>query len=84
MQDPWNHIEYAKAEMPDGRLLLIERERAPRLSRNCQVALYMGILIIAVLCRALVRRAACSGLGRARPPCEHQGRGVGGVPSGRS
>jgi len=49
MQDPWNHIEYAKAEMPDGRLLLIERERAPRLSRNCQVALYMGILIIAVI-----------------------------------
>lgn len=49
MQDPWNHIEYAKAEMPDGRLLLIERERAPRLSRHGQVALHMGILITAAI-----------------------------------
>jgi hypothetical protein len=32
MYDPDNTIEYFRAEMPDGRLLMIARERSPRLS----------------------------------------------------
>jgi len=45
MQDPWNHIEYARAELPDGRLLLIERERAPRLGRRGQMFLEIGFAV---------------------------------------
>ncbi len=39
MQDPDNNLEYAQAEMPDGRLLLIERERAPRLAARTRTIL---------------------------------------------
>jgi|GEM_PF-6194618 hypothetical protein len=45
MHDPWNHIEYDKAELPDGRLLLIERERAPRLGRRGQIFLEIGFAV---------------------------------------
>ena len=43
MQDPWNKIEYGRVELPDGLLLLIERERAPRLGRPGQIALEIGL-----------------------------------------
>ncbi len=49
MHNPRNQLEYGQAVMPDGRLLLIERERAPRMSRRGQIIFETGF-VIAALC----------------------------------
>jgi len=45
MQDPWNQREDEQAGMPDGRILLIERGRAPRLARRGQILLEIGFAV---------------------------------------
>jgi hypothetical protein len=45
MQDPWTRLEYEEVEMPDGRILLIKRERAPRLARRGQILLEIGFAV---------------------------------------
>lgn len=53
MNDPDTHLEYTQAEMPDGRILLIERERAPRLTAKTR-AIVSAAFLPAALCLALL------------------------------
>lgn len=54
MDNPWNQVEYGQAEMPDGRLLLIERERAPRMSRRGQIIFDIGFVLVAICLPPLI------------------------------
>lgn len=48
MPAPYEIKEYSNAVMPDGRILLIERDRAPRLERGDQILVQICFLILAV------------------------------------
>ena len=58
MPDPDKNLEYAQAEMPDGRLLLIERERAPRLAARTKTVLGAAFPIAALGFAILIAQAA--------------------------
>lgn len=49
MQDPWNTTEFARAEMADGRVLLIARERAPRITRPGQILFNLACAMAAAM-----------------------------------
>jgi len=57
VEDPWTQTEITEAKMPDGRILLIERQRAPRLKPVGQQAFALGILVAAGLLPFLISPA---------------------------
>jgi|TARA_R110000787_G_scaffold93939_1_gene196330 hypothetical protein len=58
MNDPDTHLEYAQAEMPDGRILLIERERAPRLTAKKRAIVSAAFLPVALFLALLIGQSA--------------------------